>query len=712
MIGLVALAVAAAGPLAVSAPASVRADGQTAAAIELAGGADALEGEDPARPDRGSLACVGAAVLAASETRPLRVLVPAAAAARQISCVARRRGEKSAFSLRADPPGPGLYAALLAAQEPDQLALGPFRLQADGSSAAPRSLHAAVSAGALRELPEGGLLVALPPGRAPRAIAVALLDGEGEGAAFLPLYGRTRLHLESKRRSSLSVRVAGALFGPAPAPEGKATLAVLVPPGERIGVVRAVDRLGNAREVPIDLETPELPRIAAVASAAQVVAGGELRVAIALAAPDGAPAESAAVRVVPGRGSLDALAARGPGLWVARYRAPSAPGSDRIAVDVQGDPSAGRLELPVEVVPGPPAQISLELPNAPVHAGEELAVHAGVRDAAGNELSGVPLEASLAGAPARVSWDGATASVRGAVPQRLPPDAAVELSVRSGESARAVARIETIAAEASTAELSAEPAQRTARVRALVRDRFGNPLGSSGFALSAEGASLGPVRLLASGVAEADLDAAPRARTAEASVVAGGRVLAHTPIAFDPPLDAWLLIVRAEGGGMSNGRDLRAPRFGAGIGLRRWFGPIEWAALLGLDALWYRDQVTVPVAGAQRPVSRHLFALGIPLLLRARLPLFTRWGAAVEAGPVPTLARASASSEVSGTERLVSLRPGVRARATVDFSLGRGRIALGASWGSARLVDGPVKGEIEGRSLFVGYEAWWLDVGP
>jgi len=32
--------------------------------------------------------------------------------------------------------------------------------------------------------------------------------------------------------------------------------------------------------------------------------------------------------------------------------------------------------------------------------------------------------------------------------------------------------------------------------------------------------------------------------------------------------------------------------------------------------------------------------------------------------------------------------------------------------GTARLVDGPVRGEIEGGSLFVGYEAWWLDIGP
>src|SRR5258708_39599741 len=107
-------------------------------------------------------------------------------------------------------------------------------------------------------------------------------------------------------------------------------------------------------------------------------------------------------------------------------------------------------------------------------------------------------------------------------------------------------------ADAATAELSAEPAQRMARVRALVRDRFGNPVGASGFALSASGASVGPVRASASGAAEADLDAAPRARAAEASIVAGGRVLARTRIAFAPPPDAWLLFARAEGGGMSN----------------------------------------------------------------------------------------------------------------------------------------------------------------
>jgi hypothetical protein len=691
-------------------PATLRGDGRTAVSVELSGGPDSLEGEDRRLPDSGSISCAGAGVVAASGASAPGVLAPATARPAELACVARRRGVEAVFSLHLDPPGPGLYAVLLPAPEPGQLTLQPFRVQ-EGKSVAPRSMHAGASAGELQAAGGGALRVALPPGRAPRAIAVALLDDEGEGAAFLPVPGRTQLRLQSKRRSLLSVRVAGATHGPVRAPEGKAIMSVLVPPGTRLGVVRAVDRLGNAREVQIDLDTPSLPRIAAVASATQVIAGGELRVAVALAAPDGAPAESAALRASARRGSLEGPVQRGGGLWFARYRAPRAVGRDRIAVDVEGDPAAGRVELEVDVLPGPPAQIALDLPELPARAGDELAVRAAVRDALGNAVAPVPLEASFAGAPARVSWEGATASVTGSVPGHLPASA-VELLVRSGDAARAVARIEVRPAEAFTAELSAESARRTGRIRAVVRDRFGNALGASGFALGADGASVGPVQPSASGVAEASLEAAPHARTAQAWVTAGDRVLARTAIAFDPPPEAWLLFAWAQAGGMSNGGALRAPRFGAGLGIRRQFGPVEGGLLAGLDALPYRDEIAGTVGGAQQPVSRHLFALAVPLLLRARLPFARRFGASLEAGPIAAFAWSSASSQASGTERLVSVRPGVRARAIVDFSVGRSRIALGASLGTARLVDGPVRGEIEGGSLFVGYEAWWFDIGP
>ena len=215
---------------------------------------------------------------------------------------------------------------------------------------------------------------------------MALLDAQGEGAAFLPLPGRTQLHLESKRGAMLSVRVAGALFGPVRAPKGKATLPVWVPPGVREGVVRAVDRLGNAREVPIDLDTPDLPRIAAAIEAPQVAAGEEVRLAIAVASADGAPAGNVAVRAAAQRGNVSATETRGPGLWVARYRAASRPGRDVIKIDVPADAGAGRIEVPIQVIPGAPAEISIA-PPGPVRAGEDLAVHAGVRDAAGNPLA-------------------------------------------------------------------------------------------------------------------------------------------------------------------------------------------------------------------------------------------------------------------------------------------------------------------------------------
>lgn len=707
-----ALAVAVAGTsLGVSPLSPARGDGRTAVPIELIGGPDSLEGEYAGLPDRGSISCPAAAVVAAGEIVPARILAPATATSADLACTARRRGTEAEFTLHIDPPGPGLYAALLAGEK-SQLVLRPFRVQMDGSSAAPRAIQAAVSAGGLRQAADGDFRIALPPGRAPRAVAVAMLDADGETAAFLPVLGRTQLRLQSKRRSLLSVRVAGAVFGPVRAPEGKATLPVLVPPGTRLGVVRAVDRLGNAREVSIDLETPSLPRIAAVASGAQVTAGGELRIAVALAAPDGAPAERAEVRAIASRGSLELPARRGGGLWFARYQAPRAAGRDRIAVDVADDPSAGRVQLEVEVLPGPPAHISLELPASPSRAGDELAVRASVRDAVGNALSKVALEASIAGAPARVTWEGATASVTGALPAHLPSDAGVELLVRSGDAARALARIEVRPAEAYSAELSAESTRRTARLRALVRDRFGNALGATGFSVGADGASVGPIHTSGSGIAEANLEAAPRARAAEAWVTAGSRVLARTAIAFDPPPEAWLLFAWTQGGIMSNGGALQAPRLGGGIGIRRQFGPVEGGVLVGLDALSYRDEIAAAVAGAQQTVSRHLFALAVPVLARARLPFARRFGVSLEMGPTATFAWSSVSNDVSGPERIVSVRPGVRARAAVDFSVGRSRIALGASLGSTRLVDGPLRGEIEGRSLFLGYEAWWLDIGP
>jgi hypothetical protein len=688
-----------AGALTAQAPPSVPADGRSTAEIALEGGPAPLEGENPDLVDEGSISCQGAAVIAPRIGKPARILPPASPEPRELACRARRRGEEAAFSLRVEPPGAGLYASLT----PD-LYFRAFRI----GGPAPRSLRVAASAGVIEGNPRR---LTPPPGRAPRAIAVALLDDEGVGAAFLPLPGRIQLHLESKRRAMLSVRVAGETFGPVRAPEGKATLPVWVPPGVRQGVVRAVDRLGNARELPVDLDTPDLPRIAAVASATQVVAGGDLRIAIALAAADGAPAEGAVLRAAADRGALQPVEASGRGLYLARYKAPALPGAERIAIDVPSDPAAGRAELSLEVIAGPPAAVTLEVPQAPLHAGEELTARARVRDASGNALAGVPLQASLAGSPARVSWDGAAASLAVRVPEKVPTGA-LELSVQTVGAPRAAASIAVVPAEASAAELHADASQRSGNVHVVVRDRFGNALGASGFAVAAQGAAVGPLHPSAGGAAEADLEADPRARSAETSVVAGGRVLARARIAFQPPPGAWLGFAWANASAMTNGGELRAPRGGAGIGLRRQFGRIEGALLLGLDVLWFRTHTIGDVGGAPRTISQRLFVLSVPILARARLPFARRWGFSLEAGPVPTFAWTSASTDVSGPDRIASLVAGLRGRAVLDFAVGRGRIALGASWGRARLRQGPLQGEIEGRSIFVGYEAWLLDLGP
>jgi hypothetical protein len=690
-------ALAIAAPLSVSTPASIRADGRTVVPVELSGGPESLEGEHPQLADEGTVSCDGAAAIAA-HGQAARLLFHGSAQAREIACKAHRRGAETSFSLRAEPPGPGLYASL-----DRELAFSAFRILPDGSAVPARSLRVGVSTGQLT----GGRVV-LPPGRAPRAVAVALVDAQGEGAAFLPVPGRTQLHLESKRGAMLSVRIAGALFGPLRAPAGKVTLPVWVPPGVRQGVVRAVDRLGNARELPIDLSTPDLPRIAAVLQSAQVVAGEEARLAIAVAGADGAPAETAP-RAEAQRGKISLPTAQGAGLWVARYRAALTPGRDVIRVEVPNDSAAGRVELAVEVVPGAPMEISLA-PPGPVRAGEQLTVRASVRDAAGNPLVGIPLEASLAGAPARVSWDGAIASVVAKAPERSAP---VELAVRTPGAANGAMRLEVLPAEASSAEMTAHSEQRLARVHALVRDRFGNPLGSSGFSLLARGASVGVLEPDSSGAAEATLLADPRARSADAEITAAGRVLARTHVRFDPPADAWLMFAGAAAAAMSNGGALRTVRPALQVGLRRRFGGIEGALLTGADAIWFRGAIDGNVAGQPVAVEQRLFALTIPLMARVRRPFARRWGIGAEVGPLATFAWASAASGVSGLERQTTLVPGFRARAFLDYNLGRSRILLGGGWGTARLPDSsPLRGEIEGRSVFLGYEAWWLDLGP
>jgi hypothetical protein len=163
---------------------------------------------------------------------------------------------------------------------------------------------------------------------------------------------------------------------------------------------------------------------------------------------------------------------------------------------------------------------------------------------------------------------------------------------------------------------------------------------------------------------------------------------------------------------MSNGGALTAPRAGAGAGVRRQFGRVEGGVSLGLETLWHHGEGPAAIAGSQQTVSTRLFVLAAPLLLRLRLPFAGRWGAAIEGGPVPAFAATSAQSNASGVETFRNIVFGGRARATLDFTAGRSRILVGATVGTAKLADGPLRGDIEGRSLFVGYETWWLDLSP
>ena len=167
MIAILLAAALAPAPLGVALPAAVRGDGRTATPIEMIGPGP-LEAEDPRFSDVGSISCEGASALSATETVPPRILPPATATTKQLACVARRRGGEAAFSLRVDPPGPGLYAALLPVRELSAWHL--YQIVPTGQKIS----YSPTAPSASRQAAQNAWFAVVPRGQMPRQAAPAI----------------------------------------------------------------------------------------------------------------------------------------------------------------------------------------------------------------------------------------------------------------------------------------------------------------------------------------------------------------------------------------------------------------------------------------------------------------------------------------------------------------------------------------------------------
>ncbi|MGC4113467.1 MAG: hypothetical protein QM765_02110 [Myxococcales bacterium] len=260
-------------------------------------------------------------------------------------------------------------------------------LRGDGSpdpSAAPPVLRASV--GEIRDVVPLGAgrfkaTYLLPKERYPEvAIVVAFApwphadSNDGAfGALAVPLSSSVVLPGKTEKNASISVEIAGKVFGPAPADsQGAFQVPIVAPPGHRMGAASTTDRLGNKRTKQLDLHLPPTDQIGCVTSPTALPADGVARARILCLATDpyGKTVSGAKISAKANLGRLDGPVVRGDAYeW--QYTAPlkSDADSDVIQLDYAagGPQSKERAELRFR--PLPLATTRVEVLGQPVFVG-------------------------------------------------------------------------------------------------------------------------------------------------------------------------------------------------------------------------------------------------------------------------------------------------------------------------------------------------------
>jgi len=695
-------------PPSVPVPDQVVGDGRTAVPIDVPGvPATGAKVKELPVPEVATVRCVGASAMAAVSKLAPAVLAPVVTKSTNVDCVARSRDVESTFRLAVRPPPPGLYATASAfdvRSTTRELALDPFVW--DGKVRVPASsLRFAASDGKISS--RGGKLVLELTGNGPRLVAIALADGGRLGAAFVPVTGVTTIPIESEPGASVQCWIAGRWFGPVKTKGKIANVPIEVPPGVTHGVARSTGRAGYVTDAITDLKVPALPRIAAVVASSEVHIGEPSMIAVAIAGSDGRPGQpTLAVVATAKRGTLGAAKALGGGLWSVPYTAPTAAGADHVTIRIEGDPRAGTAELDLDVGAGGASRIEIDVPAGPYTPGAEIAGTARVFDAAGNPLHDAVVTATLAGAPLVVTR-GEPIAFRGRVPERLP-DGELVLELTSGRArgqAKVRARILPV-----TATVRPIVDGRQAIVELAVRDAFGNLAQDGTFEVLITGGRVEPLTRDRR-TFHASVVADPGVSTARLVVRADGRILADARVSFEPPAHAFVVGVWANGGWVDNLGALASPRFGGGLGLRRGLGGIELAALVGAEGLVFRDTTHVTIDGSLQSATRSVEGVGFPIVVRGRIRLSRRFGAALGAGLVPMRVKVALALGAQAADERVETVIGVRAQLHGDVRLGPGRLVLGAAYGRGALSGSVVVGQIDGVAVVGGYEWWFADFG-
>jgi hypothetical protein len=351
----------------------------------------------------------------------------------------------------------------------------------------------------------------------------------------------------------------------------------------------------------------------------------------------------------------------------------------------------------------------MRVPEEPAAAGDVLDAEVRVLDWIGLPLSDATTSVAVDGEPAVVERVAGTLRARLRMPELVPASGVVRVDIDAG-SAHLERTVAVGPAAAARAELEVDSRGRTAVVRVVAVDRFGNRVSRSGFHVEAEGGRAGDGRETPAGW-ETELVADDDAWGALLRVVGESGSLAEKAVEFSPPTRAFRVGVVATGGVMTTGHGVVSPRGGLAAALRRGFGTFDLALQVGVDLSGHRGDSTVLLSGEAYDLSRAVTTVGVPVRFSGRRWLTSWFGLAAGLSVVPMYVRVSVTPEFQASEVaedwVVALRADLRG--FVPLGPGEGFAEVGIS--GAQLEHRIATGTLERLVVNVGYAFWVPGLG-
>ena len=515
------------------------------------------------------------------------------------------------------------------------------------------------------------------------------------GVARLALHASTEMALRTSPLAQVTLRVGERSFGPAAADkQGHVKIALEVPPGVRVGMARAVDHNGNAKETEVDLQPAPFPRVLVIAPPLLEV-GSFAEVAVLALDATGEPAATGRLSLRAAEGLVHAIGEGGPGEARFLVEAPRRVGVGLLALTgaVAGSPVA-HAELAVPLVAGRPRSLTLSpsLRRLVIGGGAQARIVVSAHDQFGNPTSAERSKATIDGEPASVRITPGGLGIVIVPPPQLY-DGKDRLSVEvTLDDARGVQDVFLTGGSPATLTLAVREARLVAdgrhgtELRARAFDRNGTPTLVAGLSWETRRGRLGGVRSPREGeyIAAYVPDRAHDQHAETVVVTAGPTLRAAASVEVSPPPERVLL----------------AGRFGVYSNLGPIAGPGAFVEALmpvprrtgrfvaGLTAGYLRGDFQI--AGPNKMTSR-LEINQAPLLAIVRYRFAAPGLSEVAVG-------AGAGVSVAGTRFTPDTQ---RSGATVEAS----------AWSVALQADAEAAFPLHPGRLVVGVRYLWVDLG-